>query len=214
MSDSSAETEQLRGGDGEEGPRERVRPGGRSARVRQAIFEAAIDLLVEEGASEIRLPAVAERAGVSKKTVYRWWSTGTELLREALEDLEDRGIDIPNTGAWESDVRGFVRSFAAYLADPRTTAVLRYVTVARSADPQFGDWMDAFWAERGAAFDVIVQRAIARGELPKRKGELPFIVLVAGPVVLQTMIAGRALTAEEIEDLASVVSQGMRYATR
>jgi hypothetical protein len=74
--------------------------------------------------------------------------------------------------------------------------------------------MDAFWTERGAAFDVIVQRAIARGELPKRKGELPFIVLVAGPIVLQTMIAGHALTSEEIEDLASVVSQGMRYATR
>ena len=88
---------------------------------------------------------------------------------QALEDLEDRGIDIPNTGAWESDVRGFVRSFAAYLADPRTTAVLRYVTVARSADPQFGDWMDAFWAERGAAFDVIVQRAMARGDCESKR---------------------------------------------
>ncbi len=214
MSKSSAETDHLRGGDGQEGPRARVRPGGRSARVRQAIFEAAIDLLVEEGESGIRLPAVAERAGVSKKTVYRWWSTGPELLREALEDLEDRGIDIPDTGAWESDVRGFVRSFAAYLADSRTTAVLRYVTVARSSDPQFGDWIDAFWAERGAAFDVVVQRAIARGELPERRGELPFIVLVAGPIVLQTMIAGRALTPAEIEDLASVVARGMRQASQ
>jgi AcrR family transcriptional regulator len=193
-----------------EPPRARLRPGGRSARIRRAILEAAIDLLVEEGESGLRLPAVAERAGVTKKTVYRWWSTGAELLREALEDLEDRGIDLPDTGCWESDVRGFVRGLAAYLAEPRATALVRHIALARSSDAQFGAWIDAFWAERRTAFDALVQRAITRGELPEHAGELPFIALVAGPIVLHTVIGGRGLTDGEVDDLASIVAHGMR----
>ncbi len=191
-------------------PRVRVRPGGRSTRVRQAVYDAAIDLLVEEGESGLRLPAVAERAGVSKRTVYRWWSSPGELLREALEDLEDRGIELPDTGSWESDVHAFVRSFATYLSEPRTTAVLRYVALARAANPHFGDWINAFWAERSAAFGVLVQRAEARGELPARKGALPFVALVAGPIVLHTVLVGRELSPEELDDLATIVARGMR----
>jgi AcrR family transcriptional regulator len=207
--EGSIESERMPQGEAAEASRVRVRPGGRSARIQQAVYEAAIDLLVEEGEAGLRLPAVAERAGVSKKTVYRWWTSPSELLREALGDLEDRGIELPDTGGWESDVHAFVRSFAAYLAEPRSTAVLRYVVLARASDPRFGAWINAFWAERNAAFDVLVQRAVARGELPKETGPLPFVVLVAGPIVLHTVLVGRELSPEEIDHLAAIVARGM-----
>ena len=54
---------------GQEAPR-RGRP--RSERARLAILEAAAELLLVQGLSAVSMDAVAERAGVSKATIYRW----------------------------------------------------------------------------------------------------------------------------------------------
>ena len=55
-------------GDQAEAPR-RGRP--RSEKARLAILEAAAELLLARGLSEVSMDAVAERAGVSKATIYR-----------------------------------------------------------------------------------------------------------------------------------------------
>jgi AcrR family transcriptional regulator len=53
-----------------EGPPRRGRP--RSETAHRAILEAASELLLERGPGAVSMDAVAERAGVSKATIYRW----------------------------------------------------------------------------------------------------------------------------------------------
>lgn len=60
------------------------RPGRpRSESARRAVLEAVDDLLVEEGYAAMTMKGIAERAGVGRQTVYRWWSTKAEILLEA-----------------------------------------------------------------------------------------------------------------------------------
>ncbi len=47
------------------------------------MLHAVDDLLVEVGYAAMTLKGIAERAGVSRQTVYRWWSTKAEILVEA-----------------------------------------------------------------------------------------------------------------------------------
>ena len=61
---------------------QRGRP--RSERARKAILEAAAELLLARGLSAVSMDAVAERAGVSKATIYRWWATKETLALDAL----------------------------------------------------------------------------------------------------------------------------------
>ncbi len=61
------------------------RPGRpRSERARKAILQAAADLLLDEGTAQVSMDAVAERAGVSKATIYRWWPSKERLALDAL----------------------------------------------------------------------------------------------------------------------------------
>src|ERR1700678_3694408 len=55
----------------------------RSERARIAVLHAVDDLLVEVGYAAMTMKGIAERAGVGRQTVYRWWSTKAEILFEA-----------------------------------------------------------------------------------------------------------------------------------
>jgi AcrR family transcriptional regulator len=63
-------------------PPRRGRP--RSEKARLAILEAGAELLLARGLSAVSMDAVAERAGVSKATIYRWWPTKETLALDAL----------------------------------------------------------------------------------------------------------------------------------
>ncbi len=49
------------------------RPGGRAARIQAAVLEAVETLRQEKAASEITVPMIAARAGVTPSTIYRRW---------------------------------------------------------------------------------------------------------------------------------------------
>ncbi|GAB3927900.1 putative transcriptional regulator, TetR family protein [Microlunatus endophyticus] len=55
----------------------------RSQAARTAVLHAVDDLLLEQGYAAMTMKGIAERAGVGRQTVYRWWSTKAEILIEA-----------------------------------------------------------------------------------------------------------------------------------
>jgi AcrR family transcriptional regulator len=63
-----------------------VRPPGRprSAQADEAIVDAVLALLVEEGYDRLAMDAVAARAGVGKATIYRRWPSKEALVIEAV----------------------------------------------------------------------------------------------------------------------------------
>ena len=59
----------------------------RSEKARHAILEAAAELLLSRGLGAVSMDAVAETAGVSKATIYRWWPS-KEML--ALDNADSK----------------------------------------------------------------------------------------------------------------------------
>ena len=68
-----------------ESPRRRGRP--RREEVDESILQAALEVLSAEGFASMSMDAVAERAGVSKPTIYRRWSTKIELASACISRL-------------------------------------------------------------------------------------------------------------------------------
>lgn len=60
----------------------------RRAETRQAILDAAAELLAEEEPAALSMPAVADRSGVSLRTLYRYFATKTALV-QAVSTVED-----------------------------------------------------------------------------------------------------------------------------
>src|SRR5260221_12732722 len=62
-----------------------TRPGRpRSEIAKRAILRASLDLLRRHGLSGVTAEAVAERARVSKATLYRWWPCAAATAMDAF----------------------------------------------------------------------------------------------------------------------------------
>lgn len=95
-------------------------PQRRSQKSRRAILDAALDLCAEHGYGPVTVEAIAARAGVSKKTIYRWWPSKGAVVLEALDDAATPAADFPDTGDVRADLvaqmEGLLRGL---FADPR-----------------------------------------------------------------------------------------------
>jgi AcrR family transcriptional regulator len=79
-------------------------PQRRSEKSRQAILAASIDLCTEKGYEGVTVEAIAARAGVSKKTIYRWWPSKGAVLLEAVGQKVEADTPFPDTGHLAADL--------------------------------------------------------------------------------------------------------------
>ena len=140
--------------------REMVRQGGRSARIQEAVHAATNALLNDIGRSEINVPMIAERAGVTPSTVYRRWGDLTQLLADVAAERLRPIAEPDDTGSLSGDLRAFVQQYAEEMASAVGRSLLRDVlseTVSEGA------------ATRCCAYtthhlETLNDRALERGE--------------------------------------------------
>jgi AcrR family transcriptional regulator len=178
--------------------RPRARPGGRSARVRTAVLAATLELLEERGFEGTELPEVARRAGVHPSTVYRRWTTKGRLVGEALLDRARPLRPTPDTGALESDLVQLLSEGRALIRTAPVRALFA-VLIDESADPsaEVAQARDRFWAAHMEEARRIVERAVARSELPASADPEALIELVIGPALLRALLMGRDLAPKD-----------------
>ena len=180
-----------------------MRAGGRSEVVRQAIARTVLEML-REGNATFSVVDVAQRAGIHRSTVYRWWPTRIELVKEALT-LHTAQLVVPDTGDWASDVRALTRELAEFFADPVEVAM--NAVLASDVDSEVADIQRAHWAPIVRDLSEIVDRAKARGEV--REDVTPRVVLqmIVGPLLLGTTFGRRAADGATVDAVADAVTR-------
>jgi AcrR family transcriptional regulator len=134
----------------------------RNEAARQAILDSAVILLRSNDAAAVSVDAIAQEAGVSKQTIYRWWPSKGAVLLEALLDRAEVLAPTPDTGDLEADLRMFLTNTFESVADSRP--VLLGVLREALADSDAMTLLAEFAAHRRAALMQIVVQASERGE--------------------------------------------------
>ncbi|MGV9709266.1 TetR/AcrR family transcriptional regulator C-terminal ligand-binding domain-containing protein [Gordonia sp. NPDC003424] len=138
----------------------RTRPGGRTARVRSAVYRA-VGTLVDSGrGSTMTIPQIAEVAGVNPTTVYRRWGTVDALLGEVAVYVLTREERIPDRGDLRDDLLEWADAMAVDIDKPNRRAHLRAMIAARDGIVE----LCPSWDFRRRQVEVMVGRARDRGE--------------------------------------------------
>jgi AcrR family transcriptional regulator len=183
------------------------RPGRpRSERARQAILQAAADLLLDEGTAHVSMDTVAERAGVSKATIYRWWPSKERLALDALLEWTVTGSAPRDTGSLRGDLLALVRPWVREIRRRPFARVIGALLTEAQSDPAFAeDYRRHFVEQRRAPMRAAFERAIARGEAPADLDVEVALDLIYGPVYHRLLHGHAPLTdrfAASVIDLA------------
>ena len=106
-----------------------MRPGGRTARTKDAVHAAVRELLAEPGA-DVTVPQVAERSGVHATTIYRRWRTVETLLLEVVVADVQQGSPVPTTGDLRADLTTYVHRLLTGLRRPESLRLLNALVAA------------------------------------------------------------------------------------
>jgi AcrR family transcriptional regulator len=110
---------------------------------------------------------VAARAGVGKATVYRRWPTKGALALDAfLAEYQGQQPE-PDTGTLRGDLLAALRGWVRTVTRTPAGRMLAGLIAAAQHDPDLADgWRDQVIAPLRARHTVMLDRAIARGEIP------------------------------------------------
>lgn len=108
----------------------------RSESTRRAILESAAELVAEIGYEKVTVEAIASRAGAGKQTIYRWWSSKSIVIADAVIEgyLRLPAVDVGHTGSLEHDLKAWVREIDLTLGDPTAVSIVRALATAASDD--------------------------------------------------------------------------------
>ncbi len=133
------------------------------------ILDAALDVLAETGYDGMTIDMVAARAKAGKATLYRRWSSKTELVLDAVACMKSSDVDYtspPDTGSLRGDLVAMVKT-PNIREGERKLKVMAGIVSMIARDPQLAAAAhEALVEPRAAANRIIFQRAVDRGEIP------------------------------------------------
>ncbi|MGY4711322.1 TetR/AcrR family transcriptional regulator [Mycolicibacterium sp. CBM1] len=167
-----------------------VRTGGRSARVRKAILDAAVAELTDSGYAALTVEAVAARAGVNKTTVYRRWPTLDDLLVDALTAWSVEALPVPETGDIETDLLALGRELAEVLNGGVGRQVVAMVLTAGLRSADLGEATRRYFDNQTQRARPAVERAIERGQLPEHCDADALLATFRAPLFYRMVTTG------------------------
>ena len=136
-----------------------------SLQARQAVLDAAVELLDEKGWPGFTIDEVARRSSVSKATIYKHWSGGLEVAADAYGQIVTEAVPTAATGDVVADLRSQIIRLANFYATPRGAVVVQLLAAA-TEHQRGGDVVrHKFFAPRRAAARALVEQGIANGQL-------------------------------------------------
>ncbi|GAA2825048.1 TetR/AcrR family transcriptional regulator [Nonomuraea rubra] len=176
-------------------------------RKQQEIFDATLRLVAERGYDGLTVEGVAERSGVNKTTIYRWWPSKAALLGAALVESDVLGLDSPDTGSLRGDLVALVEEVRRLLTEPPGSDVAVAALGAAVRHPELD--VRRFFADRFAREREIFERAVSRGELKASVDPMLIVDLLAGAVWMRAVFRGLRVDDAFATDAVSALLDGV-----
>lgn len=173
-------------------------------------MRATLELGQEIGYARLSMEAVAARAGASKQTIYRRWSSKAALLFDSLLSLNGPSLDYPDTGDVMADLRAQIHSAVDLLAGPPVGPLFRALIGEAQHDPQIAAALNEQFITPQA------DKTVARLKAARDQGQLSpafdltlAMAILSGPLYFQLLITQEPLTHAYVDRILDALFAGM-----
>jgi len=179
--------------------------------VTAAIRNAVLAELAAVGYGRLSIEAVARRAGVGKTAIYRRWSSKLEIVLDIVSDIAGKSLlPLPDTGSLRGDLEMVLGLVARALRHPLASQIVPDLLAEAARNPQIGQTLQQ--ALRDAQRDIgnlLIDRAVKRGEIPSGTDPELALDLVVGPVYWRLAVARGPLPDAYLRRVATLTTTAL-----
>lgn len=186
----------------------------RDPRVHQAILDAAVKRLEQDGYKRLTIEAIAAEAGVGKQTIYRWWPGKAALVMEAYAMAAEVRAPEPDTGNVVDDLQAILlpvfRQNEHY--DRGVARVVKSLMAEAQLDPSFLQTFHHLTDSWHAPLRNVLERAKDRGELRADADSDALIDIMLGASWHRVLLEHAPLDARFAHEIVKTIVDGNRPA--
>jgi AcrR family transcriptional regulator len=177
----------------------------RDPRTRAAILAAARALLERGGLTAVTIEAIAQKASVSRPTIYRYWPNAPAVAMAAFLDVTGAPEAARSTRSPYAALRAQLHAVADAFAAPTGRSVAAMVAAAQSETELAKAFRNEFIARNRDATRLLLESCIEDGLVtPPADMELA-LDLVFGPLFYRLLMGHAPITRGFVDRLLDTV---------
>lgn len=182
----------------------------RDAATEKAILAASYELLIEYGFATVTVDKIAERAKVSKATIYKWWPNKAAVVMDGFFSAAMSRLPVPDTGSAIEDIVIQAGNLASFLTTREGKVINELIAEGQFDGKLAEEYRVRYFNPRRLDAKKILHRGVERGEIKKELDLELCIDLIFGPLFYRLLITGEKVDADFIQSLTSCVFAGIQ----
>jgi AcrR family transcriptional regulator len=170
---------------------------GRRSReqLRDAVLSAAGDLMLEGGLAAATMEAIAARAGVSKRTLYKYWPSRGAVALEGFMRNAASSWSLPDDASAVEALTVLVVSAARLFAATPAGPLMRSLIADAQAQDEIATAIREQWLRpRRAVASDLIRRGVAEGEFRADLDVEVTLDLLFAPVYYRLLLGHEPMT--------------------
>jgi AcrR family transcriptional regulator len=181
----------------------------RNVETQKSILSASYDLLLENGLGTVTVEKIAERAGVSKATIYKWWTNKADVVMDGFLTAAAARLPVPDTGSVLNDILIHATSLARFLTSREGKIIKELIGEGQFDSGLAEAYRTRYFHPRRLEAKQLLERGVQRGELRENLDLDLSIDLIYGPIFYRLLVIGENLDDVYVENLVKYSFTGI-----
>jgi AcrR family transcriptional regulator len=182
----------------------------RNIETHNSILSASYDLLLESGFGAVTVEKIADRAKVSKATIYKWWPNKAAVVMDGYLSAASARLPVPDTGSAFQDILEHATNMARFMTSREGSIFLQIIGEGQVDSALAEAYRTRYIQPRRLEVQGIMDQGIRRGELKKNLDIALGIDLIYGPIFYRLLVTGDRLDDNYVGQLVTQVCEGIR----
>ncbi|NOU65534.1 TetR family transcriptional regulator [Paenibacillus sp. LMG 31461] len=183
----------------------------RNIESHKSILSASYELLLENGFQAVTVDKIADRAQVSKATIYKWWPNKAAVVMDGFMHAATDRLPIPDTGTTFNDILIHATNLTGFLTSREGTIITELLGEGQFDLGLAEAYRSRFFHPRRLEARGLLEKGVQRGELKNNLDIGICIDLIYGPIFYRLLVTGETLDKPYVESLVKNAFEGIRY---
>ncbi|MFT9370830.1 TetR/AcrR family transcriptional regulator [Paenibacillus sp. T2-29] len=181
----------------------------RNVESQKSILAASYDLLLEQGFGAVTVEKIAERAKVSKATIYKWWPNKAAVVMDGFLSATMARLPVPDTGRVLDDILIHATNLVRFLISREGKIITELIGEGQLDAGLSEAYRTRYFHPRRLEARHLIERGIERGELREHLDVELCIDLIYGPIFYRLLVTGYPLDDAYVRQLVMNAFEGI-----